>query len=49
MLFESVESPHEYVANWEELIDGDLEVHRIPGNHWNVILEPQLEAWAKIQ
>lgn len=39
--------PSEYYFHWSRLMAGRLEVHEVPGNHFDIRVEPNLHFWAE--
>jgi amino acid adenylation domain-containing protein len=46
VLISRLSNQDNYLSTWRDLIDGDLVIHPVTGNHVNVIHEPQLREWA---
>ncbi|MCP4662610.1 MAG: hypothetical protein GY856_45015, partial [bacterium] len=51
VLFRATEEPASAAADetlgWRELVEGELEVCRVPGHHWAMVYPPHLEVLAE--
>jgi thioesterase domain-containing protein len=42
----NITAPKDENYGWQELIDGEIEVHSIPGNHYEMLSQPNVQLLA---
>lgn len=47
LLLRAKERPYDSRLNWSKLIEGELEIHELPGNHLDVIHGPLTAVWSE--
>jgi hypothetical protein len=47
LFFQALENPADPLSTWQNLFDGEVDVHAIPGNHQTIAQEPQFKLWAE--
>jgi hypothetical protein len=47
LFFQALGNPADPLSTWQNLFEGEVDVHSIPGNHQTIAQEPQFKLWAE--